>query len=498
MLKQILFSLLVLLSTHVYSQSLTKEQMHADLAILQSAWQNLHPGLYRYNTPDQIEGLFREARQKTSSPLSQRTFYILLSQLNIKLRCGHTFVSPFNQKQVIEESLFSKAFFPLLFRVIDRKLIVTHDLTEVNNIQVGSEILSINGIRSKTIIDSLLTVSKSDGNNGLNKALDNICLYPQEISTKKYTLFDVYFPLFFKQNIHEPSYLVTVKDSKGSTKTFTVNGLTKEARQQAYDRRYGVLPSLDKSWYTKEINNETVVFRLGDFAVYNWKFDFKKYLDSVFLNLILDIRQNEGGSDEARNEVLTYIISKPIQCFNRTRRLYKYLQVPDSLLPYLSTWDPAFKKPKNPAEYLLTAEGLYESKSKGASCDTLIPKKNRFTGKVFLITDVTNSSTTFIMADNFKREKLGISVGEETGGTQQGINGGQIFFLYLPNSKIEMDLPLIYQTPPDPRKDEGIIPHYIVKTTPKDITNGHDPQLYFIVNRLVKKERELKAKTISK
>ena len=38
-------------------------------------------------------------------------------------------------------------------------------------------------------------------------------------------------------------------------------------------------------------------------------------------------------------------------------------------------------------------------------------------------------------------------VGQVTGGNLRGINGGAFFFLNLPNSRLEIDLPLIGQFP---------------------------------------------------
>lgn len=490
-MRSFLILLITLRCFSSHGQILEPDKMHADLAVLKAAWTELHPGLYRYNTKEQIEELFVLARQKTSQPISKRQFFILLSQLNTAVRCGHTFVSFYNQKRVIEEALFSKAFLPLAFRMIGRQMVITHNFSNFSAIRPGDEIIAINGIPANTILDSLLTVSKTDGQHGIGKQLDNIGIYPVDLSPKKYTLFDVFFPLFFKPNLNDSTFYVTIRRAKKDF-SYQLIALTKEARQAAFIEKYGNLPSQEKSWYTQKISNNTVLFRLGDFAVYNWKFDFKKYIDSTFLdfsnegfkNLIIDIRQNEGGSEKARDEVLSYLTANPIACYNKIRRLYKYLRVPNDLLPYLKTWDEEFKKPKPENQFARTSENLYEAVSN--TCDTLPVQKNRFKGKVFLITDVTNSSATFLMADIFKRYRLGTIVGETTGGTQQGINGGEFFFLYLPNSGIEMDLPLVFQTPPQVREDVGIHPDYKIPTTKDDISKGRDPQLNFILTKLLR------------
>ena len=57
-----------------------------------------------------------------------------------------------------------------------------------------------------------------------------------------------------------------------------------------------------------------------------------------------------------------------------------------------------------------------------------------------------------------KDNKLGTLVGQPTGGNQRGINGGAFFFATLPNSKIEVDLPLIAAFPDGPPPDGKALP----------------------------------------
>lgn len=488
----VITALLSFLSWTASSQTtLQPADMKYDLAILRSSWEVTHPGLYRYNTKEDIDRYFSQLDQKTNESLTLREFFVLLSQLNAKIHCGHTFVSYYNNKKALKEELYSRYFMPVLFRVLEGKMIITHNLTDDPSLKPGGEITAINDVPVRAIIDSLLTVSKADGKNGLNKQLDNITIYKRDISTRHYCLFDIYFPLFFKKDIQTPDYMITVKSGRKS-KRIAVVGISKEERELRYKTRYGEVPKDQESWSVREIDTKTVVFRLGDFATYNWKFDFYAYLDSVFTsfqkkgytNLILDIRENEGGADEARDAVLSYITDKPIGCANPVRRLYSYINIPDSLKPHLDTWDDSFKNDKT--GYHRTLDGYYELDNGQMQCDSILPRPNHFRGRIFLITDATNSSATFIMADCVKSNHLGVLVGEKTGGTQQGINGAQILFLYLPKSQVEMDLPLIWQRPYTDRPDEGILPDFEVKTTARHIRKKEDPQLQFILKSLVK------------
>jgi len=56
------------------------------------------------------------------------------------------------------------------------------------------------------------------------------------------------------------------------------------------------------------------------------------------------------------------------------------------------------KKPKRAGEFSQNADHLFYKMGQRPS-DTLSPKENHFTGKVYLLTDATNSSSSWIMAD---------------------------------------------------------------------------------------------------
>jgi hypothetical protein len=491
-MKKLVFLLFfVILCTSTSAQTILQPaDMQYDLAVLKSTWEHTHGGLYRYITKKELNAHFEKLQSQIQKPLSLREYFVKISQLNARIHCGHTFVSYYNNKKVLKEELYSKYFLPMMFRMIDKQCILTHNLSSDTLLKPGTQIVAINDIPIPRIIDSLLTVSKADGVNGLNKQIDNMNIYKRDISTRHYCLFDIFFPLFFKKNINEQEYKLSLM-MQGKKRDITVKGILKEEREKAYIQHYGPVPKNEESWWIKELNAHTVLFRLGDFATYNWKFDFKKYLDSIFThinkkgykNLIIDIRENEGGADQARDAVLSYLTPNSIGCANPVRRLYRYISIPDSLKPNLDTWDDEFKKDKQ--NYHAVEDGYFEKINDKPDCDTIYPSANRFTGKLFVITDATNSSATFIMAQCIKKNKLGKLVGEITGGTQQGINGGEIFFFYMPKSKVEMDIPLIWQKPFVHLTDKGIVPDYYVPTTKQDLEQSKDPQLTYIMQKLI-------------
>ncbi len=61
-------------------------------------------------------------------------------------------------------------------------------------------------------------------------------------------------------------------------------------------------------------------------------------------------------------------------------------------------------------------------------------------------------------------------VGSGSGSNLQGINGSQYVFFYLPCSKMEVDIPLIYTQPATSRPDRGVKPDMEVKITQREDT----------------------------
>jgi len=467
---------------------LSPNQMQQDLSILYSSWINLHPGLYRYNAPEDIRQSFKVLNSKCTDSLDARKFYLLLSQLAQTIKCGHTYLNPLNlskESQAIVLPL--KYIIPLFFEVLsEKRIIITHNPTSNNAIERGDEIISINNIATKRIIDSLLTVSRSDGKNSIGKKINNINETPDEADA--YSLFDIYFPLFFPTK--SSKFKIEIR-KYGSQKRYIYNleAETLNERINAYENKFGKVSVGERTWDYKILNKNTAYAKFGTFAFWNSEFNEERYVDSIFINLlkkpeiknlIIDIRGNEGG-DNTGNYILSYVTSKKIGCDDPDRTCYRYQKIPDSLLKYLDTWDNSFKKPKDTTKYFLNEIGLYEENNTANSCDYINPKPSRFKGKVYLLINAKNSSAGYEMARNFRTAKIGKIVGETTGGSQQGINGGEFFFLQLPNSKLEIDLPLIYAYHPN-KPDQGIIPDYEIKITQKDIKNNKDPQLAFVLH----------------
>jgi hypothetical protein len=167
----------------------------------------------------------------------------------------------------------------------------------------------------------------------------------------------------------------------------------------------------------------------------------------------------------------------------------RYRKVPDELVPYLKTWDPSFRDWGEKA--VENGDGFYRltKYDDEAGADVIRPSGRPFKGRVWVLIDASNSSATFEFSQMIRNNKLGMLVGQPTGGNQRGITGGAFFFLRLPHSKIEADLPLIGQFPNGDKPDAGLLPDVTVSPTREQIAKAVDIELETVRRLIIERSR---------
>lgn len=467
-------------------KTLTPEQMRQDLAVLKEGFVKLHPGLYRYNTPESLEKSFKEFQTKLDKPLSEREFFILVSQFASRIKCGHTYLNPLNQPKAVRNEFFeNKTYIPFYFQIIDRRMLVTKNAAS-QNLPLGSEIKKINGVLVGKIIDALLTVTKGDGKNSLATRLNSLEL--NQFEAPKYSLFDIYFPLFFP--LENGAFKIEAVDFLSKREiNFVASAMTKQERTAKMEKRYGKTPTYDDGWFFEIQPDDTAYLKISNSITWRLeKVDYKKFLADAFSelrakaikNLIIDWRENGGGDDELGEILSGYLAKTKVGCFDHQVRFLRFIKFDENLMKYVDTYDDDninnLKKGLSPEMYEKSADGLYKFLL-APPCKPVEPLANNFTGQAYVISDASNASAAFQFVRSVRDNRLGTLVGQESGGNRQGINGGDYIFLRLPNSHFEIDIPLFYSAPPVAEKDTPIIPDVVVKRKPEDVANKFDREL---------------------
>lgn len=458
-------------------EHLESRRLLSDADLLQRSYERLHPGLYRYNTPEQMAAHFAQLRQALQGDPTLAQAYLAFSQLAASIRCGHTYANFYNQPDDIVARLFSgKDRLPFYFRWVRGTMIVTRNFSGNGALVVGSEIESINGVRVQAMLRRLMRLVPADGSNDAKRIAEL-----EAAGRGRYEAFDIFMPLVY------PTFgaqLTLTLRQPGHRRSQRVAVTAVTAADRVNEMQASQKDVSAPLWNLSFPAGNYAVLTMPTWAVFTSRWDWRHFIESSFAeleqrgtgNLVIDLRKNAGGEGEIGNLLLAHLTAASIGV-PAYRSLVRYRRVPDDLQQYLKTWDPTFKDWGKQA--VRFDARFYQLTRRGDSDDESViqPRSPRFTGHVFVLIGAVDSSATFEFASKIRSSGLARLIGQTTGGNQRGINGGAFFFLQLPYSHIELDLPLIGQFPLVSKPDAGLDPDIRVATRASDIANQRDPEM---------------------
>jgi len=229
------------------------------------------------------------------------------------------------------------------------------------------------------------------------------------------------------------------------------------------------------------------VLTMPSWGLYDSKWDWRGWLETRLdslggaRGLIVDIRANEGGLD-CGNGILARLIDRPFTPPGFDQRV-RFERTPKALDPYLDTWDNSFRT--------LGVGGAdlgngFRVRPGNVSDQTIAPAPRRLDVPVVTLVSPVNSSATFQFAQAARATGRVKLYGAPTGGNRRGINGGCFFFVRLPASGLEFDLPLVGFFGRTPQPDAGILPDVDVRASAVDIARGRDVVLDRAVSDLLR------------
>ena len=447
-----------------------------DLYLFEKMILNYHPGLHRYQQQEAFVQGIRDTESTLAPTTSLQDAFLMFTQLAVSVQCGHTFTNPYNQSGAIKSEIIdADNKLPLLLKTLDEKWYVDINASESRDIQRGDELLAINGLAASDLHHKMLAYVASDGSNW-NKRYARLEM--DGYSTKNW--FDILLPLLVAPQGNE--YVLTLRSGKGEVSYQTsVRGLSAKNRLQRFittNPEYG--KAREERWHYRMEKPGVGYLRLHSFAVFNMKLDWKKFISDAFVffgnnnanALILDIRGNSGGMYDVVQWIYHHISKTPFE-IDRAQQRSVYSTIPEEHKPYLGTWNPQVF---DISQWIQRREAQFNILVDHQTL-TVTPTDNAFAGAVYLLIDKHNNSATFQMALELSSHPAVTLIGETNGGNRQGTNGGQMFFLNLPNTGIEIDLPLIGYYPKHHQPNAGLHPDIQVRETFQDWINGVDTVL---------------------
>jgi hypothetical protein len=448
--------------------------LRGDVALLRRAYGALHPGLHRYNSPAQMDARFDALARWAATPRSPVETYAAFARLTAAVRCGHSYPNFYNQSKAIQTDLFGRRDrLPISFTWIDGRMIVLRDLSG-SAIAAGTEILSWNGVAARHLLAALMPLSRADGHNDA-KRIRNLDIR----GTDRWEAFDLYLPMVMPDLVARGEARLALRAIDGERTAIVVALLTGDERRA----RQGIPAKrpADAPLWTFAQNKGVATLTMPDWGVYQTKWAWAPWLEERLdliagdgtRALIIDLRGNEGGQD-CGDPILSRLVDRDVAQMGATRRV-RYRTIPQDLASHVDTWDDSFRD-WGATAIGPDAAGFYRlTRYDDDSGRTLIRASGkRFRGKVIVLVDSSNSSATFGFAQRIRDNRLATLVGETTGGNRRGINGGAFLFLRLPESGIEVDIPLIGYFPDTAQPDAGIIPDVTAIASIADIAHATD------------------------
>jgi hypothetical protein len=316
--------------------------------------------------------------------------------------------------------------------------------------------------------DALMRYARADGHNDAKRVA---LLEVRGDDTIEF--FDVFQGLLFPPQGTAHRIAATLPDGRQITRTLPP--MTLAGRRATMTNRTAARDGPVWDWAMGA--DGIALLTMPGWALFDSQWDWQRWLgdrlDSLAgaRGLIIDIRDNEGGLD-CGNPVLARLVRRDLVPAHYEQRL-RFRRTPAAIDRYLDTWDDSFRTLGVGAPAL--PGGFY--RRAGDADLTIRPGGKPLTLPVAALISPTNSSATFQFAQLARQSGTIRLFGRPTGGNRRGINGGCFFFVRLPASGIEFDLPLVGYFPTVPQPDAGIAPDVPVARSIADIAGRRDPEL---------------------
>lgn len=373
------------------------------------------------------------------------------------------------------EYVKNKGYFLLLpVRIIDNGLFVAK--TKKSSIPFGARIVRINGIPDSVIIRKMQSTSPSDGDNIYSK---------NRIAEKN---FIELFPLFF--SVQKTNRVEWIRYNSLDTVSTDVPG-TKKINQLLQSTESSAYTNYHKITFYRSLS--TVKIDVSSFSVDNSE-DYKEFLRWVFYtlyeedidNLIIDLRNNEGGYAERGEQLLSYLI--PQETPYITSIIFKKSQMADEIFNKQSKNSPILKRMYVLSELLDMKNqpyGTYDT----VFYETTQPEEFHFEGNIYVLINGLSVSTTGLFCNSLRTHRGAVFIGEPGGFTPQGTFGQAIGFK-LPHSKITgyMSTIRFNSTDSSAIMTQPFVPDVLVIETQEDIVLGRDPALNRTLEIIARKQ----------
>lgn len=387
-----------------------------------------HPTPFQFIGEASFTNLVHTQREKIKDSMTVKEFYQIVSPIVTSLGCLHT--------RVVDNRFFStpqKYWLPLLVWFEDDKMYATNNCVENIEMNIGSEILVINGVSAKEIYSTLKTTISADA--------FNESFYRGDLNVNFLYYYHSYFGFKDAYTIKFKPY----KSEREITTTFYIDEPAPDYKAQLTNK-----PRL--SLEVKKEENTAIItsknfnyFPRGRQNIDFFKAEIDTYIKTIkeenIEKVVFDLRGNRGGNPECTKHILSYITNTEIAFYEDN-----------------------------------------ELNNRRGRPSTVTPKRdNTISGKrIFILTNGRCASATAQMLAVIKHNKLATILGEETGGTYSTHPGRGA--APLKNTKLGVQIGTERESVHVPKLplNKGILPDKTIKMKLDAIVNDTDVLVNYI------------------
>jgi len=447
----------------------TIREMREDFQILRNAFEEGHAGLYRYSSKKAMDKCFENTLSRIDRPMTEWEYLRLLTPLAAAVNCGHTGI---NASVELERHFKRQPVFPPFnLRFMSGKAWLIRNYSD-RELLPGAEVTRINGHEISEILETLLPAIPSDGH-----------IESSKFQRLNGTIFlGSLYNLFYGPT---PEYALECVDEKaGAAALFKLHGLPAAEIEKRARERYPD-PDPDRPPISFENRDGIPVITIRTFnagAYIRAKIDYPAFLTRTFRQLvesrarvlIIDLRDNGGGSDDYGRFLFSHLIDEPF-------RYYKALETKKLSYDFLRfTSIPENRRTQPADQFRKNKRGWYDILSH-PNVGTMKPIPPYYDGRIYVLINGRSFSASGEATSPMRYHRKAVFVGEECGAGYYGNNSGFMPTMTLPHTKIRVRIPCVRYTMAvdDYPADRGIIPEYRMDPTVEDLLSGRDTVLEY-------------------
>jgi len=448
-------------------------QLHEDIDEFVDILEEVHVNPYMKISKDNFYQAVDSVKKSVTDSLNRQQFYQVFTPLVDLLNDSHTGVKFPSGIWKHYQYEANGLFFPMAIMVTkDKRIFIQRDFSE-SNIPYKTEILSINSKKSEDIINTFVKYDSSPIETSSIKRLDR--------------KFDDY--LWWILDFRGP---YTVETNIG---TFNVDGQTWVEYVRTRDTFKNSNNPINGNIFLNEVDTATCILKISSYSgsISEFKIQieeqFKMIQKKAYENLIIDVRNNGGGSDDNGRTVIDFITEKPYSetlsstfMMKRSKRYEKYIKCK---APWIIRW---MVNLRTVSWFNKENRKLFKALLKTPHGENLIahlplnePTENpyRFEGNVYVLSNHNSYSATTVFLGAVKDYGVGTIIGTETGDCPTGF-GNNLYF-ELNNSRLRCRSSTTFMIRPSGDKDmtHGVIPDYYVEQTIEDTEKDIDTILNY-------------------